>query len=1170
MKTTFRRFLTSKLFLIPVAALVMYTVAGFFAAPAAFRWYVPRYAVNQLKCKAGMGKVRINPYLFTFEINDFSLKDPGGNPLVMFSRLFVDFEMTGLFHWTAGFRDIRLEKPSLYVVFGPDGAINLARLVPQSSAAPKESKSKPFGMILRNVAITGGQVAVSDRRQSKPAILSFHDLNLNLKDISTIQNRNGTYSFTASTPEQEAIQWQGDISLVPFHSKGKIAFKAIQARTLWNFQRDTIAIEPPAGKLDLSADYRLDTSGSPLQLTLDNFQVDLTKMSLKLTGANKPAVELNKLTLTSMRLDLAARMLKIGKLLLDGGNVQLVVDEAGRSNLEKVVRKSQGPEKKQDKLSPLPPAPPAKAVASSPGQSPWTVNADAIEVKNLGFSYDDASRLSPLKAGVSSIAVSCRAKIKAGAPGTQVSVQGVSTELKEVEIGSPQTRVTLFRTGKLIVQGGEFDSSTRTLTVSRIAVSDGQTAVSRDKDSRINWVNLFIPKGGDPGSSGSKPASGAEAPLNYLLKTIELSDFNLALSDQTVVPEKPLYILQKLNVRLTGVDGKSPMGFGVDLQVKEGGVLSLHGTVNPKTGSATGDLKVTGLVLTPLQPYLEPHITLVLRSAAFSTQGAFRYGAPDKGADMAYEGAFSLNKLSLTKPDSKKTYLGCDAMSVSRLKLTLKPDKLEVREIRLSQPVCELIIAEDRTVNLSKILKKQAGQKEPSKASKTASSKGGTSFPFSIGKVRIEKGKMLFADFSQRPQFMTRIHSLKGTVGKLSSEKDTLARIRLDGGVDQYGMARIEGALDLYNIGRSTDITMALTNVEMTSLTPYSGRFAGRTIKSGKLSMDLKYKIQNNKLLGDNKIIVDNLVLGEKVESPDAVNLPLNLAVALLKDSNGRIDIGLPVSGDINDPQFKLGPLIWKALVNLLTKVVTSPFRALGSLFGGQAAEFKAVEFDPGKADLLPPEKEKLKKIADMMKQRPQIKLSVQGGYSSEADGLRIKKFTVRRAVASQLGQKLTPDEDPGPPDFDDSKTREVLEEMYRARFGDSALKELEQGVKQGTIKPRVPADTKPEEDKGKKEGVFSKVFNELKLYKIVPGAMSPEQSEGLARELYARLVESEPVSDKILSQLAQNRAQAVITELESAGGVPKDRLASKPSAPLTGKTAPSATFSLDALSGVH
>ncbi len=424
---------------------------------------------------------------------------------------------------------------------------------------------------------------------------------------------------------------------------------------------------------------------------------------------------------------------------------------------------------------------------------------------------------------------------------------------------------------------------------------------------------------------------------------------------------------------------------------------------------------------------------------------------------------------------------------------------------------------------------------------------------------------MVFADLSLKPKFMTRIHALKGTVGKLSSEKKSMSEIQLDGRVDQYGMVKISGALDINDFKRSTDISLVFRNVELANMSPYSGKFAGRRIKSGKLSMDLKYQIQTMKLVGDNKIIVDNLVLGEKVDSPDSMNLPLDLAIALLADANGRIDLGLPVSGELNDPQFSIGPIIWKAFVNIITKAVTAPFRALGSLLGEGAEKFDAVEFDPGKAELLPPEKEKLKKLADALQKKPQLKLVVQGQFSPEIDGLELKQLNVSQAVAARMGVQPKPDEDLGPLDLGDSKVKGALEKLFEERFGAKAFTDLEQAVKRGEIKPRTTEDDAGVDKKTKKKRKgFARLWRSTKLYKIVPGAMSPEQSDVLAGELFARLVDSDPNPDEQLLKLAGDRAQAVAAELQSANAIPAERLHTADAQPLADEAGVSAKLTLD------
>ncbi|MGV8073553.1 MAG: DUF748 domain-containing protein [Syntrophobacteraceae bacterium] len=1181
-----RSLLVSKFFLIPVVVLLLYALLGYVITPYAVRWYVPKYAQEQLHCRANLGKVFIDPFLMRIEVKEFNLAEPEGEMVAAFERLFLDFELSGLFRWAAKFREFSLEKPAIHIAIEPDGSLNLAKLAPKSAEEkPKEPDSKSFGLILESAAITDGEVTVTDKRQITPALLTFQDLDLELKAISTVRDKNGTYALAAKTRNGETIQWQGEIGLAPFRSSGKLACAGLLAETFWGFAKDSVKLDSPSGKLDLSTDYKLDANGAPVQLTLENIKMDLSALSLKLTGAEDPFFALNKFEIGPTRLDLAARTVQTSSILVDGGMLRLRIDEAGQSNLQQIVLKKQGRESKEA-------AQDAKnEAAQQPSQNgpPWTVDVQSIAIKDFAMDVVDLSRASPVTAGIAGISVDSKAKIKAGAK-MEVTVTEIATELKDVHLGKKDAPRALFEVKRLALEEGEFDLSSQSFTASRLLLSDGHIDLTREKDGKTIIEQLIASRGAarDVLAPEAKPAEEQSSPWNFLLKLFELSNFRSALADYSALPEKPLYNVQGLNVRATNIDGKSPMGLDINFGLEQGGKVVIQGKADPSKQSVEANVKVAGLALSPLQPYLAPFITLTLQSAAVSTEGTFRYGVPGSGSKLGYDGSLNLDKLSLNEPGSKETYIGFGAMKIPQMKLALEPNRLQIGEIRLTKPLGELIISEDGTVNLSKILKEQPDQakpdtpaksrpkipaKEPAKKAtghaKAPQSKTDDSFPFNIGKVRIEDGNLLFADFSLRPKFMTRIHSLKGAIGKLSSEKKTVTNIALDGRVDRYGTAKVSGSLDINDFKRTTDITIVMRNVEMANVTPYSGKFAGRKIKSGKLSMDLKYRIENTKLIGDNKIIVDNLVLGERVESPDAVNLPLDLAIALLSDSNGRIDIGLPVTGNLDDPKFSIGPLIWKAFVNIITKAVTAPFRALGSLFGDGAEKFDAVQFDAGSAELQPPEKEKLKKLAEALQKRPQLMLIVKGRYSPEADGLEFRQLSVNRAVRAASGTKSDQAEESDALDLSDSKTKDALEKMYDKKFGSKALDELDQAIKKGEIKPRTKEE--PEAGKkAKKRGGFAGMMDKVKIYKVVPGMKSPEQSELMAAEIYARLVEAEQASEKDLQQLAGARAQAVAAELQNTLGVPADRVQTGDSEPQPEDAGLSAGLSLDALSAVQ
>jgi hypothetical protein len=404
-------------------------------------------------------------------------------------------------------------------------------------------------------------------------------------------------------------------------------------------------------------------------------------------------------------------------------------------------------------------------------------------------------------------------------------------------------------------------------------------------------------------------------------------------------------------------------------------------------------------------------------------------------------------------------------------------------------------------------------------------------FPVLVRRLILSDGKMEFADLSLTPQFGTRIHELKGVVAGISTAQGARAQIKLDGRVNEYGTAKIDGELNTSDPKEYTNISMDFRNVEMTKLTPYSGRFAGRKINSGKLSADLKYDIQKSRLLGKNQIVVERLVLGERVKSPDAVNLPLDLAIALMEDSRGVIDIGLPVKGDLDSPEFSYGALIWKAFTNLITKIATSPFRALGALLpSGGDETFNMVTFESGKPTIPPPEKEKLARLADALQKRPKLKLTVQGRYTPETDLAELRTKSLRRTLAIRQGQELEPDKDPGPVDYGNPDTLDVLEDMFAENFGSDELKVIKK-------------ELKASEDKSETKD---------------PGQ--------LAKILFSRLVDNEPVGKSDLVKLADARSQAILQELIGPGGLPVERIEIKPSDALDGKDQPAASLNLEVI----
>ncbi len=588
----------------------------------------------------------------------------------------------------------------------------------------------------------------------------------------------------------------------------------------------------------------------------------------------------------------------------------------------------------------------------------------------------------------------------------------------------------------------------------------------------------------------------------------------------------------------------------LSFDIQEGGRLELRSSINPLKPSVQAGIDVKALSLLPFEAYIKPHADLHLASGTISTKGEFGYQVEDGSAKLSYTGGFDVSALQILPPESDETLLGWENLATSDLKFQLEPNLLEITDLKLSGLDGQFIIFEDGSLNLTQMFKKDpdmtsiSGEepgkdqetesestKTPEKIEKDPSTPRDEAFPIYIHKIRFEDGGLFFADYSLFPQFATRIHQLQGSIIGMSSQPCARAQVQLDGRVNAYGLSKIEGEINFFDPSTYTDMAVLFRNLEMTRLTPYSGKFVGRRIDSGKLTLDLKYDIEDRKLKGDNQIIVEQIELGEKVESPDAVSLPLNLAIAILEDTNGVIDIGLPVSGDLDDPKFSYGQLIWKAFVNLITKLATAPFRALGAMLGGDAGTLDAIIFERGSAEILPPEAEKLVKLAGALQSQPNLKLIAQGRFNQETDGQALKELQVRRQVVQRQGIELAPGEDPGLLDFGNPTIQTALELTFSEQIG-------------------------PEDLSKRKEQA------EIKSNKVAGQTVEGDQESGVQDpaamwiELFQTLVAEAQLAETALEQLADTRASAVLETLQGTAGLPQHRIMLKPAKVLKpGKT---------------
>ena len=1133
---TLQRIIKSKPFIICAVAFVIYTLAGFFLAPWLVRHYVPKIVKDRIKKQASIGEVRVNPYLYKVEATDFRMEELDGQPISSFKRLFIDYELKSLFKWAWTFRQLSLEGPYVNAVIAKDGTLNLTSLAPPTEATspPPANDQAPPRLIIEDIAIDRGRIDFTDRRQSEPATISLTPLQLQVNNLSTLREHKGPHSITANLGDGGTLRWKGEISLHPVKSNGSFAIENIQAATAWKFIRDAVALEKPSGTASISADYVVSLRDSNLQATLDKLAVAISGLSLHKEGGAEPFFEMSDARMTGGRLDLAQQQIEIEKLVVAGGHARIRVDKSGILNLNQIARDA----------NKSVPSPSANTTAGS--AKPWTMKLGAFDLSGLAADYQDQSRTPALNVGVGEIKVALKAQVEAGGR-TQAAISDIGLDIlgfRATMWGDPEPEMQIQRIG---LEGGVYDLQPNDFRIEKVSLEGGAVDLKRLPGGEINLALMFAPPQKGAIARGTEDSMAEGRPFQFLAKTLALSGFQVKFSDPAVKPEEPILNLEDMTVALANVNGKSPMSFDADFKVREGGRIKVNGTVDPSGPSVESEVEVAELGLKAFQPYVNQAATIDIQSGTFSTRGKMRHGMKTADAQTIYQGGLNLANLRVTEKSGNEPLVGWESVETDQLAIQLKPNRLDIGDLKVLDLIGKFIINKDHSINVTNVIKPGPTVKAAEAASAKASpAAGNDDFPYKVGRILFSKGEVEFADLSLFTPFGTRIQHLNGVVAGLSSAENARAQVKLDGSVDRYGTANIEGEFDAFDPKAFTNIRIVFGNVEMSTLTPYSGTFAGRKIESGKLSVDLKYSIDKHQLEGDNQFVVERLTLGEKVKSSEAVDLPLDLAVALLEDANGVIDLGLPVSGDLDSPKFSYGALIWKAFVNLLTKIVTSPFRALASLVpGGEEEAFNAVAFAAGKTDVPPPEKEKLAKLAGALQKRPQLKLGVEGRYNPEIDRAELKSIGVHRTLAIRLGQDPVTAEDYGAVDFGSQETGQAIEAMFSERFGADTLATLK--TDQEAALEQAQKDTaaaKPTKDT-------------MTAAKEVPGRF--------AKNLFLRLAEAEPVDETALVELADARAQSIVTELTGPGQLPIERIKVKPSAPDDSKDSLSAVLSLEA-----
>ena len=614
--------------------------------------------------------------------------------------------------------------------------------------------------------------------------------------------------------------------------------------------------------------------------------------------------------------------------------------------------------------------------------------------------------------------------------GAEFRLSGLGASISDLRLRQREEKEEFLVIPEFAVKDAEVDPSKKEITIGGIATAKGSVAVRRSAGGKTN-VSRLVPDDGqsvepigakDPRkkSRGKKPA---EKPWRIVIKETVVDRYSVRFEDRTMDPSVEI-TLDRLRLKAENIatGGNQRGRFSFATLFNRQGTVSLGGTFSVDPPSVNARLRAKDLPIGPLQPYYTEKVKILLTGGTVSAEGNVSIDAPkDKPIRAGFRGVGSVNDFSSLDKALEEDFLKFASLHFDGVEVGYNPTSVAIREISLTDFYSRIIVNPDGSLNVQGIVAKEGAGRDnaalaPAQAAAAPADNAAQApvVPVRIDTVTLQGGAVNFSDKFIRPNYSASLVEIGGRVSGLSSEEGRLADIDLRGKLENSAPLEIVGKINPLAKDLFLDLKVDFRDMELSPLSPYSGRYAGYGIQKGKLTLNLKYHIEKGKLDSENKVFLDQFTFGDAVDSPNATKLPVRLAVALLKDRSGEIHLDLPVTGSIGDPKFSIWGVVWKIIVNLLVKAATSPFALLGAIFGG-GEQLSYLEFAPGIADVPAGEEGKLGNLAKALHERPALKLEIEGHVDIEKDREGMRQHIFRRKVAAQKLADLAKTGQPAP-----------------------------------------------------------------------------------------------------------------------------------------------------------
>ena len=981
-----------------VSLLLIYTLLGFFGLPYAIKNIAPKY-LKDYNATLFVSDAKFNP--FTFELNATNAELNTTSPLFSTKQIDLKLKPFSIFKKLVEIDIFRLDEPKVKIARDKKANFNFSNFISDDNATSEDNSTSSINFALNNAKIIKGSFSYSDQNLTKPFNVSFDDINYELSSLNTKKNSAGSHIFDSNSSLAHKIDLNGDIKLNPLKIEGNVSIKdfSIKPVAISFIDSSTLKIKNAVINLGINYDIKADENTTKInlkdgflnvkglsldeganelslgELELPKFDLvskiaDKTEAALNLSAINlndisfKNAISASVKSLNLSDISLLANLNEKSELnatakLKNMGANALKIDEADRNlaNLKDINASNLNLNLANNKTALT-----LEKIALNGINAPLSKSANAnvasAGVTNTSFTMDGNKSLASLdELNVKNIEL--KAKNKDIASVTDVAIKSISFDLLKMALNI----------ASVDVNKPKFTSELNDNGLSAVnELGFGEQSAKATKAAK--HTKKVEKKVENKSTSKSK-----ENEFKFDVKNISVNNADIALT-HLFEGEKIAHKFDNLNVKVANLSSDFSKPFDAKVAMKSSQKLNLDvdSKIKIEPLDVSAKIKLNDTNLPKYFAYAKPFLEADLASGQLESSAEISYAK-----DIKADAKVSIKDIRLNGKKSEKLIA---FKSLDLEKISFAKNDLAISGVSLNSPFIKAHLSKERKFNLSQIVKedKNKAKTEAKPESKKAASKKDDELKFSVKNFSLKNGEVDFSDASLFMPFATTISKLNGKLTDIDKKHPSSGEFQ--GVVGKNGFAQITAKLFPFELKQNTDIKLDFKDIDLTNITPYSGQFVGYKIKKGKLNLNLNYSVTDSKLNGSNFINFDSLTLGEKVDSKDAVNLPLSLAISILSDQNNQINIDLPVEGNLDDPDFKYGGVIWAAVKKLFADITLAPFRFLGNALGLGSKDLSSIDFLAGSSELISSEAPKIADFIKLTGSKPKMKLSITPTYS--------------------------------------------------------------------------------------------------------------------------------------------------------------------------------------------